>query len=450
MPQAGLLDAEKKMWDANLERGTLELRHKQILARIDILNQLNTQAMLVAGCAVANLSGESLQIVEEGRWAAEVLAVAFVATSALTLGCSLWVIFMSSNLIQLSQQAALQGTRAQDVRGADRILTKRSEEVRGFYMLSLGGILISSLLIVWMNMSPAKGVLVTAIFGALLTHALTTLSATKEEYRADAHLDVISVTTQLRRAACLLFCAERCCPAAGGYEAFADEPSSPLEPAAAAAAATAAAAAEAKAARRGGGDGAAAKRGALLKTKSEAGPLRALQLQRGAAGGKQRGSFSVGELLTPGRSRSGSAATVVERASARNGAISPADAAALAAGLSEPKDRRWFVLESGKLQWWESEEHFALRHPPRGSFDLRHTAVCQLRDGETRTIALLPDAALAAGADLAKVGKSLFLRAKEGAETTDDWCRAIERGIREARATIEPVAEATEPDASKQ
>ena len=215
MPQAGLLDAEKKMWDANLERGTLELRHKQILARIDILNQLNTQAMLVAGCAVANLSGESLQIVEEGRWAAEVLAVAFVATSALTLGCSLWVIFMSSNLIQLSQQAALQGTRAQDVRGADRILTKRSEEVRGFYMLSLGGILISSLLIVWMNMSPAKGVLVTAIFGALLTHALTTLSATKEEYRADAHLDVISVTTQLRRAACLLFCAERCCPAAG-------------------------------------------------------------------------------------------------------------------------------------------------------------------------------------------------------------------------------------------
>ena len=97
------------------------------------MNQLNTQAMLVAGCAVANLSGESLQIVEEGRWAAEVLAVAFVATSALTLGCSLWVIFMSSNLIQLSQQAALQGTRAQDVRGADRILTKRSEEVRGFY-----------------------------------------------------------------------------------------------------------------------------------------------------------------------------------------------------------------------------------------------------------------------------------------------------------------------------
>ena len=96
------------------------------------------------------------------------------------------------------------------------------------------------------------------------------------------------------------------------------------------------------------------------------------------------------------------------------------------------------------------EEHFALRHPPRGSFDLRHTAVCHLRDGETRTIALLPDAALAAGADLAKVGKSLFLRAKEGAETTDDWCRAIERGIREARATIEPVAEATEPDASKQ
>ena len=134
------------MWDANLERGTLELRQADPGADGDILRRAQRARRCSRGCAVANLSGESLQIVEEGRWAAEVLAVAFVATSALTrVWRRVWVIFMSSNLIQLSQQAALQGTRAQDVRGADRVLTKRSEEVRGFYMLSLGGILVPSL-----------------------------------------------------------------------------------------------------------------------------------------------------------------------------------------------------------------------------------------------------------------------------------------------------------------
>ena len=54
----GMISGERSMWDANKERGTLELRHKEILARIDILNQLNTQAMLIAGCAtgVPNLA----------------------------------------------------------------------------------------------------------------------------------------------------------------------------------------------------------------------------------------------------------------------------------------------------------------------------------------------------------------------------------------------------------
>ena len=63
--KGGLISGERLMWDANERRGMLELRHKEILARIDILNQMSTQAMLVAGAAVTGLGGESLQVVNE-------------------------------------------------------------------------------------------------------------------------------------------------------------------------------------------------------------------------------------------------------------------------------------------------------------------------------------------------------------------------------------------------
>ncbi len=36
--------AERAMWDATLERGMVDLKHKQILARVDVLNSMNTQA----------------------------------------------------------------------------------------------------------------------------------------------------------------------------------------------------------------------------------------------------------------------------------------------------------------------------------------------------------------------------------------------------------------------
>ena len=57
--------AERAMWDATLERGMVELRHKQILARVEVLNSMNTQAMLVAGAAVASMGGESLQTLDD-------------------------------------------------------------------------------------------------------------------------------------------------------------------------------------------------------------------------------------------------------------------------------------------------------------------------------------------------------------------------------------------------
>ena len=127
--QGGLISGERLMWDAHEKRGMLELRHKEILARIDILNQMSTQAMLIAGAAVQGLGGESLQIVQE-EGLGEVCGTLFVGTAAATLTSSLWVIFTSVHLVELSQQSALHGTNAIDVKEADAILEERMREVR--------------------------------------------------------------------------------------------------------------------------------------------------------------------------------------------------------------------------------------------------------------------------------------------------------------------------------
>jgi len=117
-----MLEAEQQMWVANQKRDLLELRHRQIHARVDLLNQLNTQAMLVAGSAVASLGGESLETIDAVWATATVLDFIFVASTAATLCFSLWVIFISSNLIMLSQMTALTGHSAYDVKTADEIL----------------------------------------------------------------------------------------------------------------------------------------------------------------------------------------------------------------------------------------------------------------------------------------------------------------------------------------
>lgn len=58
----------------------------------------------------------------------------FVGSAAATLTSSLWVIFTSTHLVELSQQSALHGTDARDIKQADAILEERMREV---HMLDL-------------------------------------------------------------------------------------------------------------------------------------------------------------------------------------------------------------------------------------------------------------------------------------------------------------------------
>lgn len=187
----GLISGERSMWDANKERGTLELRHKEILARVDILNQLNTQSMLVAGCAVASLGGESLQVVDDETETllGPVLGALFATTTAITLTSSLWVIFTSTHLIELSQQSALHGKLAQDITEADHILEERMRDVRMFYIVALASLLASSLFMVWINMSMANSAAVTVVFVLGVMHAGRTRAQTRASFMERTSLD---------------------------------------------------------------------------------------------------------------------------------------------------------------------------------------------------------------------------------------------------------------------
>ena len=119
--------------------------------------------MLVAGAAVASLGGESLETIDDERtvWQSA-LGAAFVGTSATTMAASLWVIVVSSTLITLSQQSVLQGHSSAEVSRVDAILSRKVADVRLFYTASIFMLLVSSLLMVWINQTLLNGLITTA------------------------------------------------------------------------------------------------------------------------------------------------------------------------------------------------------------------------------------------------------------------------------------------------
>ena len=168
------IGAERGYHDANLERGMVDVQHKQILARVDVLNSMNTQAALVAGAAVANLGGESLSTMDDDKtmWQ-QVLGFSFVVVSATTMAASLWVIVISSNLIMISQQSVLQGSSSSEVELIDLILQQKVADVRLLYTLSIFMLLVSALLMVWINQSLLNAVITTCVFFFFVSFAVS-------------------------------------------------------------------------------------------------------------------------------------------------------------------------------------------------------------------------------------------------------------------------------------
>jgi hypothetical protein len=163
--------------------------------------------MLVAGAAVASLGGESLETIDDERtmWQSA-LGAAFVGTSATTMAASLWVIVVSSTLITLSQQSVLQGHSSDEVSRVDAILSRKVADVRLFYTASIFMLLVSSLLMVWINQTLLNGLITTLIFGGFVQLAYVTIRGTYDEFGQQTSLQLSEEERQspLSRLASLL------------------------------------------------------------------------------------------------------------------------------------------------------------------------------------------------------------------------------------------------------
>ena len=139
--ELGLAGAEQRLINLNMNAGQLHVQRQILQLRVDFLLQLNTQTMLIAGVAIGMLSSLELEAIqgeeEVKEWHHSLRIVLYIVGTSISLGCSIWVLYTSNNLINLATMSALQAEKLSDVQGADNILGLRMRDVRRMYIFAL-------------------------------------------------------------------------------------------------------------------------------------------------------------------------------------------------------------------------------------------------------------------------------------------------------------------------
>lgn len=144
-PGVGLVAAEKEFQRKYYDRGVLDLRLQLVRLRSDYLNQVNTQATLVAGGAVGMLSSSELQTMDQdAHLYYKVLDYVYVLSASVCLASSLWVIYTSMNLINLSIHSTLYGASVETIKNADSLVELRAIEVRLGFVVALASLVCAS------------------------------------------------------------------------------------------------------------------------------------------------------------------------------------------------------------------------------------------------------------------------------------------------------------------
>ena len=192
--QSALLVALEEQDRRTYKRGTVELRYARIVERIAILNQINTQAMLIVGCSSALLSGESLESLDsEQSLFKQLVSAIFVCLATISLAASVWVIYSAQNLIQTAQEASMTGSDEEDVIKVDKLFSERAHFIFQLYLLSLLSFIFCVVLTVLVNMSTLISAMVV-----LLGLGFTALAVRSE--RGFMALFNASVKTKVLRA----------------------------------------------------------------------------------------------------------------------------------------------------------------------------------------------------------------------------------------------------------
>jgi len=162
-------DAQQQLMAAQSEgaqvakaKAMMEVETLRISQRIEILNNISTQATLLAGSALAFLGGESLETVDEYTTTSTRIGhLLFVGSGALALVCSLWVIVISSHLIAMTRDASLR----KNIVKASKLLDLALRQVRGMHVTAIAFVLVSSLIGACLNTTLGPSLMCIFIFG---------------------------------------------------------------------------------------------------------------------------------------------------------------------------------------------------------------------------------------------------------------------------------------------
>ena len=187
----GLAGGQRELHRTAYDRGMLDLRLQLIKMRTDYLNQINTQATLLAGCAVGMLaSGELNALEEETGYFAWGITGVYVVSATVCLAASLWVIYTSMNLINLSIHSTLHGETMREIAEADNLIDQRMKEVRLVFLTSLASLIFAGLaMIVQMTHWPHT-IIASFIFCFAVWHASTSDRGTVLLYQRYTGLQV--------------------------------------------------------------------------------------------------------------------------------------------------------------------------------------------------------------------------------------------------------------------
>ena len=188
--QHQLLTAQSESASIAKAKAMMEVETLRINQRIDILNNVGTQATLLAGSSIGFLGGEALETVDDYEtWLHVVGKFIYIGSGALALVSSLWVIIISSHLIALTRDASLR----KNILKASRLLDLGLKDVRGMHYLAMGFLLIAVLTGALLNMATIISMVATVIFGGFGIQVLCKLQYVSLQFYEEVELDVYDV-----------------------------------------------------------------------------------------------------------------------------------------------------------------------------------------------------------------------------------------------------------------
>ena len=188
----GVVDNLRQQIRTQYDKGMLELRLQLVRMRTEYLNNINTQSTLLASCAVAMLSSGEIQAVadmERGLWS-WIFNILYVGAASFCLSCSVWVIYTSMNLINISIHSTLYGKDMAALTEADNLIELRMKEVRLMFVLSLGALFVATFSMLAEEASIVLILVGGSCFGAAAWHSSTADAGTVAIYEKYTGLKV--------------------------------------------------------------------------------------------------------------------------------------------------------------------------------------------------------------------------------------------------------------------